>query len=1172
MPTITAPSATPTFIGWNTSASATTNDSSYSTSDGYTILTSSNTGKTWYAITKKSSVIYSAKINTNNGGKLSSTATLSCTIAETYNGKAHATSCEVTMPTITTASSVTPIFVGWNTSSSATTNDQSYSKTTNKLTLSSSNASKTWYLITTNNPITYTAKVNGNNSTLSSTSDLSCTIASTYNGKAQATSCRVTMPTITAPSTTPIVVGWNTSADATTDISGYASSGTSLGLTSSNTGKTWYAITKKDSSTYTASISANNGGTLSSTTRVYCMLPITYNGAVQPTSCEVTMPTITATSSVTPIFVGWNTTSGATTNNSNYNKTTNKLTLSSSNASKTWYLITTNSPITYTGKVNSNGTTLSSTNDVSCTIASTYNGKAQATNCTTTMPSVQKTGYKLVGWNTSASATTNNTSYTLSTNKLTLSSDNNKSTWYPICTPNKYIVTFDANRGTASTGSKSVTYGSAYGTLPTATRADNGSIKYTFEGWYTAATGGTKIESTTTYNTAGNQTLYAHWLSSPIIKGGTSEAWSGSSIEILLDTPSKSDTSDTIKYQYYLSTSQTEQVGGTWIDVTSVDGGVEIYENGKHYIFYRAINVNRDISSVSNYNTLLIDSVTPSVTLSAYHRGNGEKIESDQWTNAGLRFEFGDLTAGPSGATIYYCISDSTSCIPNKVASPNQTVTDSVLDNKTGVYKFIYQLSSNAGVDSKIFTYIAKIDTTAPTMKGVIKSLKDSSTLATLTNSSTSYVDSSWKNYGYTIDFTETTDGQSGLAKITRETNGNDITSKSASNYKTTGSAVDITSTKTFSESANGAKYAKFVATDNAGNSTTITVEVMIDRTAPTVKVDIYKAQDASTKTGSVICSLPNGCDEAFKWTNYGYYFDLSGSSDSLSGIDHYTMRYTAGDKSSVDTSSYSSRTISVGTAYTTVTSNGARRLEFTATDKVGNTSTYVTKNIYIDTVAPNPVIKLYKANSDEKKTGSVLKTIDTSVNTAINSWTNYRHYFDLSSSTDSLSGIKEMKMQINDYGIFATGNTAAGTTDLVTTYDFSTNKYIVVGHSGNRYIRFTIRDKAGNSVVRNIRVYIDLEDPVLSSPKIADRFSSSTTLTYSCEDAMSGFQPFGKSDPKAVESVITELKIKSSSSPVTIRCKDTAGNTSTSKTYRWGANSVCGKNTSGGNKTCWHQ
>ena len=767
-----------------------------------------------------------------------------------------------------------------------------------------------------------------------------------------------------------------------------------------------------------------------------------------------------------------------------------------------------------------------------------------------TITASPKSGYKFGSWSSTSG---------------TISSDTTITASYGY---NSYTVTFNGNSGTVSSSSKTVTYLSQYGTLPTATRADNGSIKYTFEGWYTAATGGTKIESTTTYNTAGNQTLYAHWLSSPIIKGGTSEAWSGSSIEILLDTPSKSDTSDTIKYQYYLSTSQTEQVGGTWIDVTSVDGGVEIYENGKHYIFYRAINVNRDISSVSNYNTLLIDSVTPSVTLSAYHRGNGQKIESDQWTNAGLRFEFGDLTAGPSGATIYYCISDSISCIPNKVASPNQAVTDSTLDNKTGVYKFIYQVSSNAGVDSKTFTFIAKVDTTAPTMKGVITSLKDSSTLATLTNSSTSYVDSTWRNYGYTIDLSGTTDGESGIAKIEKYTNANNL-GRSDTDYKSNLVSGDITSTKTYTEKANGAKYAKYVATDNAGNKATFIVEVLIDTEGPTMKGVITSLKDSST-----LATLTNSSTSYVdsSWKNYGYKITLSGT-DSLSGISKIT-KYTNANNLKKTDSNYKSNLVSGDITSTKTHSEsaaGAKYAKFVATDKAGNTTTF-TVEVLIDTVAPNPVIKLYKANSDEKKTGSVLKTIDTSVNTAINSWTNYRHYFDLSSSTDSLSGIKEMKMQINDYGIFATGNTAAGTTDLVTTYDFSTNKYIVVGHSGNRYIRFTIRDKAGNSVVRNIRVYIDLEDPVLSSPKIADRFSSSTTLTYSCGDAMSGFQPFGKSDPNAVESVITELKIKSSSSPVTIRCKDTAGNTSTSKTYRWGANSVCGKNSSGGNKTCWHQ
>ena len=1161
MPTVTAPSATPTFIGWNTSASATTNDSSYSISDGYTILTSSNTGKTWYAITRKNLVTYTASISTNGGGTLSSGANVRCTIAETYNGKAQATSCEVTMPTITTASSVTPIFVGWNTDKTATTNDSSYNKTTNKLTLSSSNASKTWYLITTNNPITYTAKVNGNNSTLSSTSDLSCTIASTYNGKAQATSCRVTMPTITAPSATPTVVGWNTSADATTDISGYASSGTSLGLTSSNTGKTWYAITKKDPSTYNASISANNGGTLSSTIRVFCMLPITYNGAVQPTSCEVKMPTITAASSITPTFVGWNTSSSATTNDSSYNKTTNKLTLSSSNASKTWYLITTNSPITYTGKVNSNGTTLSSTNDVSCTIASTYNGKAQATNCTTTMPSVQKTGYKLVGWNTSASATTNNTSYTLSTNKLTLSSDNNNSTWYPICTPNKYKVKFEPNGGTSSATEMDVTYDSPYGTLPTVTRSaskvNDITINYVFEGWYDS--NGTKITETSIVETPSDHTLYAHWLSSPNIKGGTAESWSSSAITISLNIPSTSDTG-TVSYQYYLSETNELPESATWTDITSADGSVSISKNGEFYIFYKATS-SAGVSITSNYNKLQIDTQTPSTSITAYQAGTTTTVASNKWINKNLEFKMGALNVGPSKGSIYYCIGDN--CIPNTLISPNTAIPADLTNTKTGIYKVRYKAVSNAGLSSSIGEYVAKVDKTAPTMKAVVKSLKDNSTLANLTNSSTTYIDSTWRSYGYSIDLNGTTDSQSGISSIERFTNANNL-KRADADYKANLHKGDITDTKKFSESGDGAKYAKFVATDNAGNTTTFTVEVLIDKTAPTVGVNIYKAKDASTKTGSVICSLPNGCDGAFKWTSYGYYFDFSPSSDELSGIDYYTMRYTAGGKSSVDTSSYEKRT--VHTAYTTVTSSGARRLEFTATDKAGNTSTYVAKNIYVDMNDPNLVIKLYKADSSGNKTGSVLKTI-TDNNTAINSWTNYRHYFDLSGSSDSLSGIEKITMQINDSGIVTTGNTASGTSDLKTTYTITSTKHQVVGSSGNRYARFTITDKVGNTSVKNVRIYMDLDAPTLASASLSPQFQSSTTIKYTCKDKTSGFASFGTS---TLSKTYTK-NVTSSNSPVKVQCKDTAGNTSSdTRTYTWSAISDCG--VSYYQENCWYE
>ena len=1167
MPTVTAPSATPTFVGWNTSASATTNDSSYSTSDGYTILTSSNTGKTWYAITRKNLVTYTASISTNGGGTLSSTASLSCTIAETYNGKAQATSCEVTMPTITTASSVTPNFVGWNTDKIATTNYSSYNKTTNKLTLSSSNASKTWYLITTNSPITYTAKVNGNNSTLSSTASLSCTIASTYNGKAQATSCRVTMPTITAPSATPTVVGWNTSADATTDISGYASSGTSLGLTSSNTGKTWYAITKKDPSTYNASISANNGGTLSSTIRVFCMLPITYNGAVQPTSCEVKMPTITTASSVTPIFVGWNTSSSATTNDSSYNKTTNKLTLSSSNASKTWYLITKNSPITYTGKVNSNGTTLSSTNDVSCTIASTYNGKAQATNCTTTMPSVQKTGYKLVGWNTSASATTNNTSYTLSTNKLTLSSDNNNSTWYPICIPNTYKVTFEPNEGTSSATNMDVTYYNAYGTLPTATKSastvDNISINYVFEGWYDS--NGTKITETSIVKTPSDHTLYAHWLSSPNIKGGTAESWSSTAVTISLNIPSTSDTG-TVSYQYYLSETNELPDSPTWTDITSADGSVTISKSGEFYIFYKATS-SAGVSIISNYNKLQIDTQTPSTTITAYKTGTTTTVESNVWSNKYLEFKMGSIiNEGPSGASIYYCVSKG-SCTPKTLITPGNVIPNTQYSGTTYVR---YKVVSGAGLSSDVEEYVAKVDTTPPSIHGAITSISTDSIISYILDSAPTYTSTVWKTEGYNIDLSGTNDDISGLAKIEKMTNGNNL-KKTDSNYKTIVSTADITSTKKYTENSDGAKYAIFRVTDNAGNSADGIVEVLIDKTGPKIKVDAYKSNASEEKVGSKLFTATSDYDTK-DWVNYPYYFDFSGTSDDLSGIDSFTIMYSpSGYKNlstSINTSHLWSKLEDTSARHWVLSSDGAQRFRVIAYDKLGNASS-VNIDIYIDTVAPSPVIKLYKADSSGNKTGSVLKTIDSTTNTAINSWTNYRHYFDLSGSSDSLSGIKEIKMQINGTGIADTGNTATGTTELKTTYTITDTKYQVVGSSGNRYARFTITDNVGNTVTRNVRVYIDLAAPTLSSSSLSPRFESSTTITYTCTDTLSGFASFGT---KTLSKTYTK-NVTSSNSPVTVQCTDTAGNkSSTKKTYRWSANSACGKNTSGGNKTCWHQ
>lgn len=73
-----------------------------------------------------------------------------------------------------------------------------------------------------------------------------------------------------------------------------------------------------------------------------------------------------------------------------------------------------------------------------------------------------------------------------------------------------YPVTFNANGGTVSTKSKNVTIGSTYGTLPTPNRTG-----YSFDGWYTDQTNGTKVESDTTVTTTKNHILYAHWHLTP---------------------------------------------------------------------------------------------------------------------------------------------------------------------------------------------------------------------------------------------------------------------------------------------------------------------------------------------------------------------------------------------------------------------------------------------------------------------------------------------------------------------------------------------------------------------------------------------------------------------------------------------------------------------------------
>ena len=70
--------------------------------------------------------------------------------------------------------------------------------------------------------------------------------------------------------------------------------------------------------------------------------------------------------------------------------------------------------------------------------------------------------------------------------------------------PTEFIVTFDGNGGTPSVGSMTTT-DQKLTSLPSASRSGS----YSFDGWYTEKSGGTKITTDTAFSA--NTTVYAHW-------------------------------------------------------------------------------------------------------------------------------------------------------------------------------------------------------------------------------------------------------------------------------------------------------------------------------------------------------------------------------------------------------------------------------------------------------------------------------------------------------------------------------------------------------------------------------------------------------------------------------------------------------------------------------------
>ena len=183
------------------------------------------------------------------------------------------------------------------------------------------------------------------------------------------------------------------------------------------------------------------------------------------------------------------------------------------------------------------------------------------------------------------------------------------------------VYTFPGTSGVTSTITAQYTASTTMGTptavtLPTATRAG-----YTLDGWYTAASGGTKRGNAgATYVPAGSETLYAHW--TPNIVTVTirlnGEAYSDSGINVALYQ------GNTAKYTYANATKN-----GEFVSWSAVTAGT--------YDVRASLNSNA-LASISDTGIDITVSSTGSATLDYY----------------GLELEAGTGIASVSGTGIYY--------------------------------------------------------------------------------------------------------------------------------------------------------------------------------------------------------------------------------------------------------------------------------------------------------------------------------------------------------------------------------------------------------------------------------------------------------------------------------------------------------------------------------------
>ena len=377
---------------------------------------------------------------------------------------------------------------------------------------------------------------------------------------------------------------------------------------------------------------------------------------------------------------------------------------------------------------------------------------------------------------------------------------------------------------------------------------------------------------------------------------------------------------------------------------------------------------------------------------------SGAAYTSGSWSTTDI---YVTLTRASTGTTTYESISGSAQTVATGTTAAitittagTTTLRVKTTDGTNTVY------SSN---------YVIKIDKTKPTAGTMTMKLGSSS--------GSTYTSGTWTNQSVYIALNNGSD----------ETGGS---GHSSTTYSISGAATQSNQTAAQTLTAAG-KYTITITTkDIAGNSSTRTQYVYIDKTKPTAGTLTMKLDSS---TGS---SYTNNT-----WTKHNVYISLNNGSDETNGSGHSSTTYSISG----------SATQSNQTAAQTLLATGTYNITVTTKDKAGNTSTnnYVIK---IDKTAPNVGTLTMKLDSISGE------------NYTNDTWTNHNIYIAVNNGNDANSGHQSTTYSISG-PITVTNSSEARTLTAEGTYT----------------VVLTTKDNVGNSSSRTYVLKIDKTPPSVS-------------------------------------------------------------------------------------------